>query len=63
VPKDFRQPSCGQGRVRPSTAKSFDEVLREVLMLLGGSWLEVGLVEVDIFVLTVCGFWGIYIIY
>jgi hypothetical protein len=56
VTKDFRQPSCGQGNMGASMAKSFIEVLREVLMVLGGSWLEVGLVEVDIFVLTECGF-------
>jgi hypothetical protein len=43
-------------------SKSFNEGLREVLMVLGGSWLEVGLVDVDIFVLTVCGFRGMLII-
>ena len=46
--KDFRQPSYWQGKVGPPMAKSFDELLREVLMMLGGTWLKVGLVEVDI---------------
>jgi hypothetical protein len=29
-------------------AKVFDEALKEVLMLLGVTWVEVGIIEVDI---------------
>jgi hypothetical protein len=62
VPKDFEQSACWQAKARSSMAKVFLEVLEEVFMVVGSSWLRVGSVEVDIFVLTVCGFWGIYII-